>query len=384
VTRLANGGVGKRRLVLFLSVLIVVVALLSWWVVFQIREGGAERARTEERLDHAANIAQTLLNEQREPVDPDAFLRRVFPGLIYVPGDGARGARDTRARPIVEGEVVPDTAQMTAVDARSRRLVRMFLAEGAFFVLLQIVGIAIVLGAVRREVRLRRQQENFLSAVTHELKSPLTSIGLFAETLRRSELPVERRVEILEKIGKDVRRLETLMNNLLDASRAVEGRFRPEIESLDLGQRVRELTERMRSELDEGEVRVEFSGTSDAIVAADRRYLETIVRNLLQNAAKYGGKGTVIRVRTGRNGRSGILEVSDNGPGLLDEDQERVFGRFYRVGDEMVRRVPGSGLGLYLSREMARALGGTITAESPGLGRGTTFRVALPLMEASR
>jgi signal transduction histidine kinase len=308
----------------------------------------------------------------------------VFPGLIYVPGDGARGARDTRARPIVEGEVVPDTAQMTAVDARSRRLVRMFLAEGAFFVLLQIVGIAIVLGAVRREVRLRRQQENFLSAVTHELKSPLTSIGLFAETLRRSELPVERRVEILEKIGKDVRRLETLMNNLLDASRAVEGRFRPEIESLDLGQRVRELTERMRSELDEGEVRVEFSGTSDAIVAADRRYLETIVRNLLQNAAKYGGKGTVIRVRTGRNGRSGILEVSDNGPGLLDEDQERVFGRFYRVGDEMVRRVPGSGLGLYLSREMARALGGTITAESPGLGRGTTFRVALPLMEASR
>jgi signal transduction histidine kinase len=174
------------------------------------------------------------------------------------------------------------------------------------------------------------------------------------------------------------------MNNLLDASRAVEGRFRPEIESLDLGQRVRELTERMRSELDEGEVRVEFSGTSDAIVAADRRYLETIVRNLLQNAAKYGGKGTVIRVRTGRNGRSGILEVSDNGPGLLDEDQERVFGRFYRVGDEMVRRVPGSGLGLYLSREMARALGGTITAESPGLGRGTTFRVALPLMEASR
>lgn len=375
---------GKLRLVFFLSALVVAVALLSWWAIFQIREGNAERARTEERLDHAANIAQTLLNEQREPVDPDAFLRRVFPGLIYVPGDGARGARDTDARPIVEGEIVPDTAQMTAVDARSRRLARMFLAEGAFFVLLQIAGITIVLGAVRREVRLKRQQENFLSAVTHELKSPLTSIGLFAETLRRSELPAERRVEILEKIGKDVRRLETLMNNLLDASRAVEGRFRPEIEALDLGQRVRELADRMRSELDEVEVRIEVATADDAIVAADPRYLETIVRNLLQNAAKYGGRGTVIEVRTRRNGRSAVLEVSDNGPGLVGEDRERVFERFYRVGDEMVRRVPGSGLGLYLSREMARALGGDITAESPGAGRGATFRVVLPLTEATR
>jgi two-component system phosphate regulon sensor histidine kinase PhoR len=363
----------------FVVLAAVLVALVGWWVIFQVRTELAQRQETEERLRNAARVARTLLNENSEPVDPDEFLDGYFPGLVYEPTSGQRGLRDTSAMPVVADEICVDTTVILAMDVRSRRLVRMFLAEGAVFMSLQLIGVAIVFGALRREVRLKRQQENFLSATTHELKSPLTSIGLFSETLKHPELTSERRSEIVDKIRQDVKRLEGLINNMFDASRADEGRFKPDLERIDLGTYSLDLVQRMRGELDASQIQLNVEAEPNTLVAADRRYLETIFRNLIQNATKYGGRGTRVDVRAHADENHGVLVVSDDGPGLSRADQKRIFDRFYRVGDEMVRRVPVSGLGLYLSREMARALGGTIHAHSDGLGQGTTFRVSLPL-----
>jgi signal transduction histidine kinase len=111
----------------------------------------------------------------------------------------------------------------------------------------------------------------------------------------------------------------------------------------------------------------------------DLGVLKTVLRNLLDNAAKYGGADQPVRVAVARQGQWAAIEVRDQGIGLAAEEREKIFQKFYRVGEEMVRQTEGTGLGLYLARELVRQVGGSITAESPGVGRGTTFRVTLPL-----
>jgi signal transduction histidine kinase len=111
----------------------------------------------------------------------------------------------------------------------------------------------------------------------------------------------------------------------------------------------------------------------------DLGVLKTVLRNLLDNAAKYGGADKPVRVAVAQQGTAATIEVRDQGIGLAAEEREKIFGKFYRVGDEMVRQAEGSGLGLYLVRELVRHVGGTVTAESPGAGKGTTFRVTLPM-----
>ncbi len=374
-------GMRNRHLVILLAVVLFVLALITWWIFFLVHEGIGDRSEAQENLLRSATLARAILNAQPHPVDPDTLLSRLVPGIVYEPSDGVRGVRDTQASPLAAGEIRPNLESLGAFDARSRSVRRMFLMEGAAFVLVQLIGVSIVYGALRREIRLKRQQENFISAVTHELKSPLTSLELFGQTLMTHDLPAEKRKEILEKMLADTRRLDTLVSNLLDASRAMSGRFKPEPERIDLGESVAKLLDGLGGYLTAHRARVEFTSPARVTVTADRRYLETIFRNLLQNAVKYANGDPVIRIRTDRNGHRAVLVVADEGMGLEGNDQEAIFKKFYRAGDEMVRARSGSGLGLYLAREMAHAMGGDLTAESPGPGKGTTLRVFLPLAE---
>jgi signal transduction histidine kinase len=106
--------------------------------------------------------------------------------------------------------------------------------------------------------------------------------------------------------------------------------------------------------------------------------LKIAMRNLLDNAAKYGGADKPVRISVALQGAAAAIDVSDQGIGLAETEREKIFEKFYRVGDEMVRQAEGSGLGLYLARELVRQMGGNLVAESPGLGQGTTFRITLP------
>lgn len=373
--------VSNRQLTIFVSIVIFAIVLLGWWVVFNVRQEQTIRSEAEARLSRSADVAIELLNGRETEMNLQEVLDRLFPGLLYAPADGTPGARHTGEQPLAASEIRPDFARLLADDARSQAIIRMFLFEGAVFVLVQLVGVAIVFGALRRETRLKRQQENFISAVTHELKSPLTSLGLFIQALGHPDLPPEKRQDVLRKMRMDTQRLDTLINNLLDAGHALTGRFRPEPERIDFRSGVAKILSDLEGYLEENQARIEVNDQSAPEVRADRRYFESIVRNLIQNAIKYATGQPVIHIRSERNASSGILVVADEGVGLARGDEKRIFEKFYRVGDEMVRKAPGSGLGLFLAREMAEAMGGSITAESPGPGQGTTFRVFLPLAE---
>jgi signal transduction histidine kinase len=264
-------------------------------------------------------------------------------------------------------------------EQRKRRL-RMFISEGSFFLLVVSLGVLIIFHALRREVALKRQQSNFVSAVTHELKSPLAAIRLFAETLEIRDFAPERRRQYLRAIQKDVDRLEMLVVNILTAARLESGQVSLRPQRTDLAREVAENLEGMREALAERGVELDLDLCSEEVpVHSDGLALQTILRNLVDNAAKYGGEGSTVHVKVAREEGRALLEVRDEGIGFVPSEKERIFQKFYRVGDELVRRVEGSGLGLYLVRALVRRGGGEISAESPGPGRGSTFRVTYPL-----
>jgi signal transduction histidine kinase len=256
----------------------------------------------------------------------------------------------------------------------------MFAAEGATFLCILVAGTALILRSVRREMELMRQQANFLSAVTHELKSPLASIRLFIETLELRDPPPEKRARFLANMRGDIDRLDGLVNNILAVARLDSGRFLVHVGRGDLGRDVAEVVQALGKDPSQRRLSVDLALPAAPLLARyDLGVLKTVLRNLLDNAAKYGGADQPVRVAVARQGQWAAIEVRDQGIGLAAEEREKIFQKFYRVGEEMVRQTEGTGLGLYLARELVRQVGGSITAESPGVGRGTTFRVTLPL-----
>lgn len=281
-----------------------------------------------------------------------------------------------------------------------------------WFLILGVVSIAFITTvllmsgvALAREIVEGRKQRTFVDSVTHELKSPLASLGLCLETLSRSDLTEEQRTELRSMMRHDVERLSAFIDDVLIASklvheREVETRPRP----VKLGEVLGRAIERaVRRHPGRGEVGV--SGDPELCLTADATALETILRNLIDNAMKYGtpaetfepgdrvlegvadpgqqrpvldATASTVEVSYQSRGERVVIEVVDRGIGISEEDLPRVFRRFYRVDDESVRARPGTGLGLYVASELARQLGGELSARSEGRGRGTTFTLALP------
>lgn len=235
-----------------------------------------------------------------------------------------------------------------------------------------IVGLA-------RQIRLNQHQQNFIDAVTHELKSPLTSLKLHLETLKRRELSPEQRAAFVATMLGDVERLDALIDHVLAAARTERQAEATPPEPVDLGQAVASAIERIvrRHELERDAIVAEGPGLQ---VWADPAGLDLILGNLLDNAVKYGGDAVAVRVRwqAAPHGQA-ELSVSDSGVGIAKGHLKRLFRRFGRLGDEATRQRQGTGLGLHLVAETAKRLGGKVRAASPGANMGSVFTVTLPL-----
>jgi two-component system, OmpR family, sensor histidine kinase CiaH len=365
-----------------LAIMAFTIAQLAWWVLFHLRYSAQEIHATAQHLQADRQSAErTLLAlAQRQalgPGGPAEFLRLAYPQLDWQPG--VRPGQE-----LVPGfpgyGVTMRPGRVEQLQTQRRASIRMFAAEGTTFFCILVAGTALILRSVRREMELMRQQANFLSAVTHELKSPLASIRLFVETLEMRDPSPEKRARYLANMRADVDRLESLVNNILAVARLDSGRFVVHVDRGDLGRDVADVVAALGKDPSQRQRSVELALPDRPLHARyDLGVLKTVLRNLLDNAAKYGGADQPVRVAVARQSDWATIEVRDQGIGLAADEQAKIFQKFYRVGEEMVRQTEGSGLGLYLARELVRQLGGTITAESPGVGRGTTFRVTLPL-----
>jgi signal transduction histidine kinase len=231
-----------------------------------------------------------------------------------------------------------------------------------------------------REITEVRRQTSFIDSVTHELKTPLASLKLAAETLARPELAADRREQLRVMMLQDVSRLVNLVDGILDANRLIGAR-----EAGDLGEVVlSDMLEHVASETIRrhhvGLEIFEFVCEEDVTLIVDPTSLRTIISNLIDNAIKYSDGVPAVRIEARRDRELGYvhIRVSDRGIGIDKGDLKRIFQRFYRVPEEAVRSRHGTGLGLFVVAGLVKALGGKIEASSPGIGHGTTIHVQLP------
>jgi len=249
---------------------------------------------------------------------------------------------------------------------------------GTLLFLLLIAGLALMVILLLREVRLNERQSNFVSAVTHELKTPVASLRLYLDTLVLRDLPEAQRQDFYRTMRADLDRLHVTINNVLNAAMYTD---RPVVDPqpLDLVGLVKhsiELT-RTRNQLPAEAFR--FDGPEVLTIRGDAAALETAVLNVLDNAVKYSKDRVEVGVHVAPVG-DGLAQVRvmDKGVGMSRAHLRFVFNRFYRIGAEVRRSHTGTGLGLFIVKSVVKGHRGTISAESPGPERGSTITITLP------
>ena len=224
--------------------------------------------------------------------------------------------------------------------------------------------------------RLEQVRRDFVANASHELKTPLTSIRGFAETLMDEDAPEELRGKFVRSIYDNALRMQRLVDDLLDLSRLESGRWKIQTESVVLGEAAVEAWAPYADAAASRDITFEVEG--DVQVLADPQGLDQILRNLLENALRHTGDGGHVRVTAAdRNGGLVQVAVSDDGEGVPSASLPRIFERFFRSDSARARDVGGTGLGLAIVRHLVNAMGGDVGADSE-LGRGTTIRFTLP------
>jgi len=238
-----------------------------------------------------------------------------------------------------------------------------------------------VLLLARDLTRLRRLEgvrRDFVANASHELKTPLTSILGFAETLQDADLPAERRSEFLERIRHNAARMRRLVDDLLDLSRIESGAWRPRSERIPVEAAARQAWDEVPRRGD-GQVRLEVETSLAPAVDADRGAVDQVLRNLLDNALRYSPPDGVVRVESAPSDGRVRVTVTDQGPGIPVSQRERVFERFWRVDPGRSRAEGGTGLGLSIVRHLVAAHGGSVGIEgAPGEGATVWFTLPAP------
>jgi signal transduction histidine kinase len=254
------------------------------------------------------------------------------------------------------------------------------LAMIAFIDLMLAAGLYLVYSNVRRELHLARLKSDFVANVSHELKTPLALIRLFAETLELGRVPSEDKAQQYYRvINKESHRLTQLINNILDFSRIEAGRKEYRFAPTDVARVVHDVIESYRFQIEQQGFELTMDVADDLpLVPADAEALGQALINLVNNAIKYSRETRSIRIAVRREGASVLVSVGDRGIGIPRGEQKKIFEKFYRGEDSLVHETKGSGLGLALVRHIMEAHGGQVEVESAE-AKGSTFTLVLPV-----
>jgi two-component system, OmpR family, sensor histidine kinase SenX3 len=257
------------------------------------------------------------------------------------------------------------------------------LVFGIIFFALIIAGLIVNTSFLLREIRRNEQQDSFINAVTHELKTPVASIRLHLETLQRRNLAEPQKQEFYRLMLSDTDRLTETVEQVLRAGSAGVKKTGREKSEVDFRQLVQECMDaaRARHHLPPEALRYEelsMNGAGASVMGSGED-LRTAVVNVLDNAIKYSGENVDVRVRLeAPDEKRVVLSVQDSGVGIPPDDVKRIFRRFYRVTHRSLAHIKGTGLGLFIVKAIAEKHGGKVFAESAGEGQGATFTIELP------
>lgn len=258
------------------------------------------------------------------------------------------------------------------------------LGLGCLLFVILIAGLTFQLAHALAERNYSRKQEEFVSNVTHEMKSPLAAIKLHAQTLQQTDLPIEDRRRSLDFVLQQVRRMETLVDNVLESSRLAARKRRVEPVPIDLAGWCATYFEEMQAIMDTRGVSLKTTIDTSATVLATSDSLQRILTNLLENAARFSTRGGEVRCRVRDAGDTVLLEVEDDGIGIPRSELTKVFDRFHQIGTEISGRRGGTGLGLSIVWGLVTELKGNVRAVSQEGRPGTCFVVTLPVARSER
>jgi signal transduction histidine kinase len=256
------------------------------------------------------------------------------------------------------------------------------LVFGIIFFLLIITGLVLNTTFLIREIRRNEQHDAFINAVTHELKTPLASIRLYLETLKKRDIDERKRQEFYDVMLADSDRLLQTVEQVLRAGQSGHRRRKMNLRKLDVGKLVLECVDltRVRHNLSPESVSFAESANGERPqVKADADELRAAISNLLDNAVKYSTRDIQVSVEVAAlDDKRVAVRIADRGVGIPSAQLKRIFKRFYRVPGRVMARVKGTGLGLFIVRSVIEKHGGRVFAESEGPGRGSRFTIQLP------
>lgn len=356
--------------VTFTVIVVFLIAQMAWWIVFQARYIGQVIDGTLaawQRDEHAANAVL-----QAHP-DDDTLVGELLTEFSHLRFDAGTG------------RLVIDPATEAEFLTTQRGYSRMFLFEGPFFVLVVLFGLLIIGRSLRQERELKRRQRNFLDAVGHEFRTPVSTLRLLIETALMRELSPEKQRHYLHRMADQVDRLEHTGMQVLASARLESSAPPPDgLTQLDLRDAVRRVVDLSRLGLEErgAHLSVDY-GETPLLVALEPEGFKVLLDNLLDNAVKYTPEAAKpVALRLERNEGHALLHVEDHGRGIPEKERSQVFERFYRGGNELTRTAPGIGLGLYLVERAATRMHGSVVIAANGT-RGTRFTLTLPLVAAA-
>jgi two-component system, OmpR family, sensor histidine kinase CiaH len=226
-----------------------------------------------------------------------------------------------------------------------------YIGEGATFLVLFLTGAIFVYFPVRRQIKLQQQQQNFMMAVTHELKTPIAVIRLNLETLQKYKLDEQKQQKIIQSSLQETSRLDTLANNILVSAQLDGGAYNLSKDELNFSALTLSAANDFRSRFPERIWQINIE--PELSVLGDDRLLQMLVNNLIENAVKYSLKEAPITIELRKEKIYIVLRVKDQGQGIATQERKKIFGKFYRIGNEGTRTAPGTGLGLYLCKKIA-------------------------------
>ncbi len=264
------------------------------------------------------------------------------------------------------------TKKVQEIQADNKRKTAQYIGEGSTFFILILIGAVFVYRATRRQLRLSTQQQNFMMAVTHELKTPIAITRLNVETLQKRKLEEEQRQKLISATLQEINRLNSLCNNILLASQLDAGNYKSIKSEVDMsilaGRVLQDFVLRYPKRNISGKI------NEGIVVMGEEVLLELLMSNLVENAIKYTPKDARVEMELCSRNHHVYLKVSDNGPGIPDDEKEKIFEKFYRAGNEETRSAKGTGLGLFLCRQIAKKHNATINV-TDNKGGGSIFTV---------
>ena len=300
--------VGKRFIfitIIYWLLLLYIVAALVWWFV-----------SLEKQNQNLTDLRFSELDSQKASLDPKKFAEQYF-------------------------KIADD----------SKRNTEKYIAEGVTFLILILIGAFFVYRSVRRQFMMQHQQQNFMMAITHELKTPISVAMLNLETLQKYQLDAEKQKKLIRMTLQETSRLDTLINNILVSSQLEGGGYVFSKEELDFSSLFKDCIRDAKTRYPE---RTFIENIEPEIeIAGDPLLLQLLISNLVENAVKYSPKEKPIICKLNKSGNDVIMNIIDEGIGVADAEKTKIFEKFYRTGNESTRKTQGTGLGLYLCSKIA-------------------------------